>query len=108
MSATTASDSRGWSSDLTLLRVGTERYADEHDTYGASTLRCDHATTSGSRLTLCFTGKSGKEQCVEVDDAEIAEFVRHRHRDSTSGSEVLFSTASGWSVDADDVKVMLC
>lgn len=94
--------------DLTLVRVGTERYADEHDTYGASTLRCEHASTSGSLLTLCFTGKSGKEQCIEVDDAEIADFVQRRRRRRRSGSELLFSTVSGWSVDADDVKAMLC
>ncbi len=93
--------------DLTLLRVGTERYADEHDTYGASTLRCEHASTTGSRLQLRFTGKSGKEQCVEVDDADIVGFVKSRRRRAT-GSDLLFATESGWSVDGSDVKALLC
>ena len=93
--------------DRTLLRVGTERYADEHDTYGASTLRCKHASTTGSRLQLCFTGKSGKEQRVEVDDVDIVDFVKSRRR-RASGSDLLFATASGWSVEGSDVKELLC
>ncbi len=93
--------------DRTLLRVGTERYADEHDTYGASTLRCEHASTTGSRLQLCFTGKSGKEQRVEVDDTDIVGFVKRRRR-RASGSDLLFATESGWSVDGSDVKALLC
>jgi DNA topoisomerase-1 len=94
--------------DLTLLRVGTERYADEHDTYGASTLRCEHASMSNSSvLQLCFTGKSGKEQCVDVTDDDIVGFAMQRCR-RASGPDLLFATPEGWSVDADDVKALLC
>ncbi len=93
--------------DLTLLRVGTERYADEHDTYGASTLRCKHASVTGSGLQLRFTGKSGRARQVDVVDDAIAAFVERRRRHA-SGSDPLFATAAGWSVDASDVNALLC
>lgn len=92
--------------DLTLMRVGTERYADENDTYGASTLRCEHASRSGDTLRLTFTGKSGKQQRIEVTDDDVTAFVERRRR-RASGSDPLFMTAAGWSVDGSDVKTLL-
>jgi DNA topoisomerase I len=92
--------------DRTLMRVGTERYADEHDTYGASTLRCEHAARSNGELRLCFTGKSGKQQSVEVTDHHVTEFVERRRRRS-SATDPLFVTSTGWSVDGSDVKALL-
>jgi DNA topoisomerase I len=92
--------------DLTLMRVGTERYADEHDTYGASTLRCEHASRSGDTLRLTFNAKSSKPQCIEVTDDDVTSFVE-RHRRRASGSDPLFVTETGWSVDGSDVKTLL-
>ena len=93
--------------DLSLMRVGSERYADAHETYGASTLRCDHVSRSGDTLLLCFTGKSGQEQTVRVSDRDVLAFVDRRRR-RASGSDPLFVTAGGRSVDGDDVKALLC
>ncbi len=84
--------------DRTLMRVGTERYADEHESFGASTLRCEHATVSGHGVTLCFTGKSGKEQAHAVDDEDLFEHIRRRRR-QYQGGELLFATEDGWTVD---------
>ncbi len=92
--------------DLTLLRVGTERYADEHDTYGASTLLCEHASRSGGALQLTFTGKSGKQRRVGVTDGDVIEFVERRCR-RASGKDPLFVTPTGWSVDGTAVKALL-
>ncbi|HSP28710.1 MAG TPA: hypothetical protein VLN74_09195 [Ilumatobacteraceae bacterium] len=93
--------------DRTLMRVGSERYADEHETYGASTLRCEHVTRSGDTLHLCFTGKSGQEQTLSVTDPDIVAFVDTRRR-RASGTDPLFATAAGQSVGGDDVKALLC
>jgi DNA topoisomerase I len=94
--------------DLTLMRVGTERYADEHDTYGASTLRCEHAARSGDALCLSFNAKSSKPQCIEVTDSDVVDFVdRRRRRRRASGSDPLFVTEAGWSVGGSDVKTLL-
>jgi DNA topoisomerase-1 len=84
--------------DRTLMRVGTERYADEHESFGASTLRCEHATVNGHGVTLCFTGKSGKEQTHAVDDEDLFDHIRRRRR-RYSGTELLFATEDGWTVD---------
>jgi DNA topoisomerase I len=92
--------------DHTLMRVGTERYADEHDTYGASTLRCEHASKSGAAVRLTFNGKSSKAQCIEVTDPDVVDFVERRRR-RASGSDPLFVTTTGWSVDGSDVKSLL-
>jgi DNA topoisomerase I len=92
--------------DHTLMRVGTERYADEHDTYGASTLRCEHASKSGSAVRLTFNGKSSKPQCIEVTDPDVVDFVERRRR-RAPGTDPLFVTATGWSVDGSDVKALL-
>ncbi len=92
--------------DLTLMRVGSDRYADENDTYGASTLRCEHAATSGDILRLSFTAKSGKERHIELVDDDVHHFVQRRKR-RTSASEPLFATSAGWSVDGNDVKALL-
>lgn len=93
--------------DLTLMRVGSERYADEHETYGASTLRCDHVTRSGDTLRLCFTGKSGQEQTMTVTDPDVLAFVERRRR-RAAGPDPLFITAAEQSVSGDDVKALLC
>jgi len=45
--------------DTALLRVGSERYAQENGTVGLATLRCEHVRTDGSRIGLSFIGKSG-------------------------------------------------
>jgi DNA topoisomerase I len=93
--------------DLTLMRVGSERYADEHETYGASTLQCGHVTRAGDTLRFCFTGKSGQEQTVMVTDDDVVGFVERRRR-RASGTDPLFVTADGHAVDGDEVKSLLC
>jgi DNA topoisomerase-1 len=93
--------------DLTLMRVGSERYADEHETYGASTLRCEHVKRSGAALHFCFTGKSGQEQTLSITDADVLGFVEKRRR-RAAATDPLFVTAAGHAVDGDDVKTLLC
>ena len=45
---------------LTALRPGSEVYAKEHGTRGATTLLKSHVKISGETVTLRFTGKGGK------------------------------------------------
>jgi len=93
--------------DTSLMRVGTERYADEHDTYGASTLRCEHATLTNDVLQLCFTGKSGRERCIEVADADLVGFVADRTRQALP-EDLIFATPAGWTVDGTNISDLLC
>ena len=57
------------------VRIGSDGYTKKNKSYGATTLTMDHTEQDGTRLTFRYTGKSGKEQEIEVDDPELAQFV---------------------------------
>lgn len=63
--------------DLSAIRIGNEHYAKANDSYGATTLRADHAEVGKRKLELHFVGKGGKEHELEVKDADLAAAVRH-------------------------------
>jgi DNA topoisomerase-1 len=62
--------------DETLIRVGNEEYARQNGSFGATTLREDHARIVGGELRLSFRGKSGKEHECAVDDPRLTRVVR--------------------------------
>lgn len=62
--------------DLSAIRIGNAQYAKSNDSYGATTLRADHAEVGRRKLALHFTGKGGKEHDLEVEDAGLAAAVR--------------------------------
>ncbi len=62
--------------DTGSLRVGSERYAEEHGTHGLATLLCSHASVSGSTVTLDFPGKSGQEWGSTITDPDLASVIR--------------------------------
>jgi DNA topoisomerase-1 len=59
--------------DTGMLRVGSERYADAHGSYGLSTLRGSHARVVDSeRVVLSFPAKSGQPWESEIVDPDLA------------------------------------
>lgn len=62
--------------DATLVRVGSRRYARQNRTYGLTTLRRRHVQVRGSRMRFMFTGKSGVEHDVTLQDRQLARIVR--------------------------------
>jgi DNA topoisomerase-1 len=62
--------------DLGVIRIGNEAYAKANDSFGATTLRQDHAQVTGTRLKLSFRAKSGKMRQVTITDRRLAHFVR--------------------------------
>lgn len=68
--------------DTGMLRVGSERYADAHGSYGLSTLLGAHARVVGDeRVVLSFPGKSGQPWESEIADPDLAALVtRLKHR----------------------------
>ena len=46
--------------DLTLIRIGNERYVEENGSYGLTTLRNRHVRVEGRRITFRFKGKAPK------------------------------------------------
>lgn len=81
--------------DRCHLRVGNESYAKSNGSRGTSTLLKRHATLTGSRVSLHFRGKSGKEIACAIEDAPLARalariatlpgrrLLQYRRRDGT-------------------------
>lgn len=63
--------------DLTAIRVGNERYVDENDSFGLTTLRNRHVRLDGSRIAFDFKGKSGKLHRVLMEDPRLASLIKH-------------------------------
>ncbi|NCP12917.1 MAG: DNA topoisomerase IB [Sphingomonadales bacterium] len=61
--------------DLSAIRVGNAHYARTNESYGATTLRADHAEVGTRRIALCFVGKGGKERELDLDDSRLARAV---------------------------------
>jgi DNA topoisomerase IB len=53
-------------------RIGSERYLAAHGSRGLTTLRRRDASVEASVVSLAFPGKSGKQQLLEIDDADLA------------------------------------
>lgn len=62
--------------DTTLGRIGNDQYARENGSYGLTTLCDRHVRLRGNRLELAFTGKSGVEHQLAVEDPRVARVVR--------------------------------
>ena len=61
--------------DTAAPRVGSERYFARHGSRGLTTLQRRDASVEASVVSLCFPGKSGKRQLIELDDADLAAVV---------------------------------
>ena len=62
--------------ETTCLRIGNERYAEENDSFGLTTMRNRHVKVSGGRIEFQFRGKSGKFHRITLDDPELARVIR--------------------------------
>lgn len=62
--------------ERTCIRIGNERYAEENDSFGLTTMRNRHVKVSGARVEFQFRGKSGKFHRITVDDPQLARIVR--------------------------------
>lgn len=71
--------------DLGCFRIGNDVYADAHGSFGLTTLRRDHVTRRGRTLHFAFTGKSGVDHRIEIEDEPVTaaiETLRRRRDDS--------------------------
>ena len=62
--------------NLGWFRVGSERYAKKHRTFGITTLNKNHATVRGSRVAFKYRGKHRAWVHTALVDAELAAAVR--------------------------------
>lgn len=61
--------------ETTLIRVGNTQYAQRNESYGLTTIRKKHVDIDDDTITFEFTGKSGKDWHIELEDERIAEVV---------------------------------
>lgn len=62
--------------DDELFRIGSPRYAEEHESYGITTVRKTHIDANGSSVTFSFVGKSGKPVERVVKDRRVVGLVQ--------------------------------
>ena len=90
--------------EATCLRIGNERYAEENDSFGLTTLRNRHVKVSGDRVEFQFRGKSGKFHKARIEDERLARIIR-RCRDLPGQSlfEFLDDAGEAQAVGSSDV-----
>jgi DNA topoisomerase IB len=67
--------------DLGYFRIGNDVYAEENQSFGLTTLERRHVHREGTKLVFEFTGKSGIDHRIEIDDVgavEALEVMRRR------------------------------
>jgi DNA topoisomerase-1 len=91
--------------DLGMFRVGSERYTEENDSYGLTTLEKQHVHDSGRGMTFAYPGKSGQPVEVTVRDERVREVIEALRRRRSGGDRLLAYKSGGrWhDLDADDV-----
>lgn len=74
--------------DLGYFRIGNDVYADAHGSFGLTTLQRRHVRRVQDRLVFTFTGKSGVDHRIEIDDAMVGEALEVMRR-RRGGQELL-------------------
>jgi DNA topoisomerase-1 len=88
--------------DTTLVRVGTPRYADENESFGASTLLRRHVV-DGDELRLCFVAKGGAERCLDITDPDLAAAIRRCRARGRRRDDLLFVGPGGGTITGSAV-----
>jgi DNA topoisomerase IB len=75
--------------DLGYFRIGSDAYADANGSFGLTTLEKRHVRRKKDRLLFKFTGKSGIEHEVEIDDPLAVDAVETMRRRRGGGDRLL-------------------
>ena len=62
--------------ETTLIRVGNSDYAKQNNSYGLTTLKNRHVAVKRDEIRFRFTGKSGKQWMLRLQDRRIAKIIR--------------------------------
>lgn len=62
--------------DTEHIRIGSEQYAKDNKSFGATTLRSRHIRSKGNRMMMRFVGKSGIVHEVKITDTNLKRIVK--------------------------------
>jgi DNA topoisomerase I len=91
--------------DLGYFRAGSEQYAEENNSFGISTLLCEHITVARSAIEFDFPAKSGVRRTLTIDDPVAVRSVRALlRRPERTERFLVCRNGSGWTdIHADDL-----
>ena len=89
--------------DVTAIRVGSQRYAVEHGTIGASTLQRGHVDVDDPRIRLAFTAKGGIDRDVAFEQRALARFLDRRRAELRRDADPMFSGPDGGRISGGAV-----
>lgn len=95
--------------DLGYFRIGSDAYTEDNGSFGLTTLERNHVRRRGNVIVFTFTGKSGIEHTIEIDDeAAFAALDRMRKRRCASRRLLAYQRNRRWSdLDAPTVNTYL-
>jgi len=95
--------------DVGYFRIGSDVYADEHGSYGLTTLEKRHVHKHGDGFVFLFEGKSGIEHEIEVDDPQLIDLIaRLRSRRGGPARLLAYKDGRRWrALDAAEVNEYL-
>ena len=95
--------------DLGYFRIGNDTYTEDNGSFGLTTLERRHMRRRGQVIVFTFTGKSGIDHTVEIDDeAAMAALDRMRRRRAPSQRLLAYRRGRRWSdLDASTVNAYL-
>ena len=83
--------------DLGYFRIGNDVYADENGSFGLTTLERRHVRKHQQALVFAFTGKSGVEHEIRIDDTVVIEAIEIMRRRRGGDDDRLLSYKNGRS-----------
>jgi DNA topoisomerase I len=83
--------------DLGYFRIGNDVYADKHGSFGLTTLQRRHVRRQQDRLVFAFTGKSGVDHRIEIDDGTVIEAIEIMRRRKSRDDPQLLAYKNGRS-----------
>lgn len=95
--------------DHGFFRIGTEAYAQDHDTFGLATVRREHVSVSGDVVTFDYPAKGGQRRIQAVTDPAAVEVLRRLCRRRSDPPDLLvYRDGRQWrDVTARDVNDFL-
>jgi DNA topoisomerase IB len=91
--------------DRGYFRAGGDEYAQDNDSCGLATLRCEHVTVRAGTVVFDYPAKSGVQRYLELTDPRVVKLVRAQRRGRQPDERFLFCRGDSGCTElhADDL-----